>query len=244
MIKIKKDVTTIPASLDSNLTNQRRQELIDNNGYISQNVYHSRYKMKDVMKALQTIYHSKCAFCEQKIEFPQVEHFRPKNIYYWLAYSWDNLLFACLGCNSHKNNHFETLLEQATEFQLNNIHQLGITYNTSEQSRFVNPESTKDIDKKLVFDKNGSISSTDEEMDYTINTCKLDREYLLTQRKKVYDDFVKKLYMRFLTEKPYEIKMQSIKDLIQDFKEDAQDPKNEYLAFRRFIIKHNLIPRF
>jgi len=244
MIKIKKDLAAVPASLDSKLTQQRRQELIDKKAYISQNIYHSRYKMKDIMTALHNIYHSKCAFCEQKIEFPQVEHFRPKNIYYWLAYSWDNLLFACLGCNSHKNNHFETLLERASEFQLNNIHQLGVNYDTQEQNRFVNPESTTDIVTKLIFDKNGSISSTDESMNYTIKKCKLDREYLITQRKKVYDDFIKKLYMRYLTEKPYEVKMESIKDLIQDFKKDAQDPKNEYLAFRRYIIKHKLIPTF
>lgn len=244
MIETKKNLAVVPASLNSKLTNQRRQELIDTKAYISKDVYHSRYKMKDIMTALHNIYHSKCAFCEQKIEFPQVEHFRPKNIYYWLAYSWDNLLFACLGCNSHKNNHFEILLNRVTNFQLNNIHQLGIKYNALEKSRFVNPEATPNIKTKLTFDQFGSIDSEDEAMDYTIKTCKLNREYLVLQRKKVYDDFIKKLHVRFLTERPHEKKMESIKDLIQDFIEDAQDPKNEYLAFRRYLINHNLIPKF
>jgi len=244
MIKIKKDLSSIPASLNSKLTNQRRQELIDEKAYISKNVYHSRYKMKDVMTALHKIYHGKCAFCEQKIEFPQVEHFRPKNIYYWLAYSWDNLLFACLGCNSNKNNHFEVLLERATDFQLNNIHQLSVKYDNAEKSLFVNPEIVVDIEKKLVFDKNGNITSIDSKMDYTIKTCKLNRPYLIIQRKKIFDDFIKKLYMRYLTEKPYEVKMESIKDLIEDFVEDAKDPKNGYLSFRNYIINNNLIPTF
>lgn len=244
MIETKKDLTNIPASLNSKLTNQRRQELIKAAVYIQKDVYHSRYKMQDIKTALQEIYHSKCAFCEQKIEFPQVEHFRPKNIYYWLAYSWDNLLFACLGCNSSKNNHFEILLKRATDFELNNIHKLSVKYDVLEKSFFVNPEATQDIEGKLTFDKYGNIKSEDKAMDYTIKTCKLNREYLIVQRKKVYDDFIKKLYVRFLTERPYERKMESIKDLIQDFLEDAQDPKNEYLAFRQFIINNNLIPTF
>lgn len=244
MIKTKKNFALIPVSLNSKLTNQRRQELIVAKAYISKDIYHSRYKKEDIMTALQEIYHSKCAFCEQKIEFPQVEHFRPKNIYYWLAYSWDNLLFACLGCNSHKNNHFEVLLERATTFQLNNIHQLGVKYNTIEQSLFVNPEATPNIAKKLAFDKKGNIDSSDKAMNYTIKTCKLNRPKLADNRKKVYDDLIKKIKSRFLLERPKEQMLESIKDLIQDFKEDAQDPKNEYLAFRRYIIKHNLIPTY
>jgi uncharacterized protein (TIGR02646 family) len=59
--------------------------------------------------------HGKCAFCEQNvlsIAYGDIEHFRPKggyrqNVkdslhyagYYWLAYTWDNLMFACAICN-------------------------------------------------------------------------------------------------------------------------------------------------
>lgn len=244
MIETKKNLTTVPASLNSKLTKQRRQELIAAKAYISKDIYHTRYKTNDVKTALQAIYHGKCAFCEQKIEFPHVEHFRPKNIYYWLTYSWDNLLFACQGCNSHKNNHFEVLLNRATAFQLNNIHQLGVKYNELEQNLFVNPESTPNIKAKLVFDKNGNIESSDKAMDYTIKTCKLNRPKLADERKRIRDNFIKKIKARFLLKRPKEQMLESLKDLIKDFKEDAQDPKNEYLAFRRYLINHNLIPTF
>jgi uncharacterized protein (TIGR02646 family) len=65
-------------------------------------------------------YH-KCCYCEARIPkgHNDVEHYRPKAAadrrpgctsthgYWWLAYSWDNLLFACPGCNrSHKNRRF------------------------------------------------------------------------------------------------------------------------------------------
>ena len=65
----------------------------------------------------------KCCFCEAKllhVGYGDVEHYRPKNGfrqgpadalekpgYYWLAYTWDNLLFSCKRCNTgHKRNYF------------------------------------------------------------------------------------------------------------------------------------------
>lgn len=60
----------------------------------------------------------KCAYCErqQGLAGQPVEHFRPKNgvdgggprHYYWLAWTWENLLFACTTCNSQavKGNRF------------------------------------------------------------------------------------------------------------------------------------------
>lgn len=65
-------------------------------------------------------YH-KCCYCEARIPkgYNDVEHYRPKAAadrrpgcksthgYWWLAFSWDNLLFACPDCNrSHKNSRF------------------------------------------------------------------------------------------------------------------------------------------
>jgi len=62
--------------------------------------------------------HYKCCYCEAKIPvgYSDVEHYRPKAAadrrpgctnthgYWWLAYSWSNLLFACPACNrSYKN---------------------------------------------------------------------------------------------------------------------------------------------
>jgi hypothetical protein len=44
----------------------------------------------------------KCAYCEAStsvVAHGDVEHFRPKSIYWWLAYDFDNYLFACQICN-------------------------------------------------------------------------------------------------------------------------------------------------
>ncbi|MGX5843690.1 hypothetical protein ACWGTI_23505 [Mesorhizobium sp. ArgA1] len=52
----------------------------------------------------------KCAYCEaatSTVAHGDVEHFRPKGIYWWLAYDFDNYLFACQICNQiYKSDSF------------------------------------------------------------------------------------------------------------------------------------------
>src|SRR5262249_38482026 len=52
----------------------------------------------------------KCAYCESPtdvVAHGDVEHFRPKKTYWWLAYCFDNHLFACQVCNqSYKSDNF------------------------------------------------------------------------------------------------------------------------------------------
>lgn len=76
---------------------------------------------KVVAEHLWSAQHFKCCYCESKIPkgFNDVEHYRPKaeadrnpgstlkHGYWWLAFDWTNLLFACPGCNrSGKNSQF------------------------------------------------------------------------------------------------------------------------------------------
>ena len=52
----------------------------------------------------------KCSYCEgptEVVAHGDVEHFRPKKVYWWLAYCYDNHLFACQICNQvHKSDRF------------------------------------------------------------------------------------------------------------------------------------------
>lgn len=44
----------------------------------------------------------KCVYCEANtavVAHGDVEHYRPKSIYWWLAYTYDNYLYACQICN-------------------------------------------------------------------------------------------------------------------------------------------------
>lgn len=53
---------------------------------------------------------SKCAYCEADtaaVAHGDVEHFRPKSQYWWLAYCYDNYTFSCQICNQvHKGDTF------------------------------------------------------------------------------------------------------------------------------------------
>lgn len=59
---------------------------------------------------LRTDSFNKCAYCESStavVAHGDVEHFRPKSEYWWLAYSIDNFTFACQICNqSYKGSNF------------------------------------------------------------------------------------------------------------------------------------------
>ncbi|MCX4246101.1 HNH endonuclease family protein [Paraliomyxa miuraensis] len=64
----------------------------------------------------------KCAYCEARtdtVAHGDIEHFRPKTIYWWLAYCWDNWLFACQICNeSYKRAQFPVAGARMTEWDL------------------------------------------------------------------------------------------------------------------------------
>jgi hypothetical protein len=54
--------------------------------------------------------HNKCCYCEkieEQAKYREVEHYRPKARYWWLTWTWTNLLFACPDCNrEHKRDQF------------------------------------------------------------------------------------------------------------------------------------------
>jgi len=56
---------------------------------------------------------NKCAYCEaplKAVAYGDVEHYRPKSIYWWLAYNYENYLASCTLCNqAFKKDHFPLL---------------------------------------------------------------------------------------------------------------------------------------
>lgn len=76
-----------------------------------------RYKSPPVCRALDEIFHEKCAYCESSyraLEARNVEHYRPKGPvreangthpgYWWLAAVWTNLLPSCPVCNQFRRH--------------------------------------------------------------------------------------------------------------------------------------------
>lgn len=241
---------TLPNDMDGRVkrkaktTHERREELIQEQRYIYHENYDSRYKEDDTKKALDDHYKSKCAFCEEKAERLDVEHYRPKSVYYWLAYSWDNLLLACPTCNQdHKGIQFDIDGKRAKyrASDLPEIHNLCQKYNKTEKPQLLHPEydNFEDI---WIFDCEGIISSNDIRGAYTIKTCGLDRKWLNDARVEILNDFVEELkdYIIKFENEPEKLEL-SLNIIYERFAKEAENESKQFLAFRDYALKH-IIP--
>jgi len=240
MRKIDKDLNNIPSVLNSSNRKEAYEQNIDARGY-----YYGKglYKVKSVEDKLIEIYHSKCAYCEKDIsdDDKHIEHYRPKSRYFWLAYSWDNLILCCSRCNKIKGDKFETIhcsiLYGGEEF--NNIHNLGIDYDKIEQPKTINPER-ENILEEVYFDRDGQIFSKNSRVDYTINdVCNLNRKELIQKRIKVINGFINRVnghfkhYLDAKNYRDYSMFEPDIQELIEEC-----SIEREFYTFRYFIINH------
>jgi len=235
MIKIEKDLNDVP----SVLKNDAREEAFKKNIEVS-NYLHGKglYKSPTVQDKLNEIYHFKCVYCERDIsdDDKHIEHYRPKSRYYWLAYSWDNLLLCCSRCNKAKGDKFETIhcsmLYGNEEFC--DVHTLGEYYDGQEIPKFINPER-EDILDELFFDRDGKIFSDNIRVTYTIDEIKLNRNELVEKRIKIVNSFIKRVERHY-----WNCKNQNFSDFsmfdsdIEELIEECHR-ENDFYAFRYFV---------
>ncbi|UCB52362.1 MAG: hypothetical protein JSV10_10335 [Candidatus Zixiibacteriota bacterium] len=101
-----RDPNLIHHNFTGNLKRKLERELLENQrkilrGEIERHAFESdRWKAaKDQLK-VET--RDKCAYCEAPtslVAYGDVEHYRPKKTYWWLAYSYENYLLSCQLCN-------------------------------------------------------------------------------------------------------------------------------------------------
>lgn len=156
------------------------------------------YAHPTVKQTLEQAQHGKCCFCESKvghITSGDVEHFRPKAGwrqqddspleqpgYYWLAYEWMNLLFACELCNRrHKRNAFP-LRDPA---QRARTHRDAIA---AEEPLFIDPAGVDDPETLISFHLEVAYAVDDNEAGReTIRALGLNREALIERRRDRYE---------------------------------------------------------
>lgn len=236
MIKIEKDFIDIPKILRS----ENREDAFNLN--ISSASYSDSknlYKVGSVQKQLNKLYHLKCGYCEKfLLDTPKhIEHYRPKKTYYWLAYSWDNLLLSCGECNSAKGDRFETTHEKVnySNEPFEKIHTFGTDYDSLEEPLVINPEK-EDILEELRFNNQGVISSNHTRVNHTINACNLDRNSLAKRREAILIDFVEEMeghYFYFKEKKDISRFIPTVKQFVHNCKIES-----EFYAFRNYILKH------
>ena len=245
MIKIEKDLTDIPKSLvvaDKEMTHNRRKELIAKGEYIYDNIYDSRYKNHDIKDKLNKLYHHKCAYCEDHAEQTHVDHYRPKKEYYWLAYSWDNLICSCPTCNQFKKNNFAIKGKKAnppkTTGDLNDINIWSSQkYDRQEKPMLLNPE--RDVLKNVfLFDMEGHIKgNNNSRADYTIEICHLNRKILVDARRKIVDDYRKAIEAEFFNASTMEELRCAIEVLTREYLRQSKDIKNTFVAYRNAALE-------
>ena len=150
------------------------------------------YARAAVKQQLRADQHHKCAYCESKFTHSSpgdVEHYRPKAGYqqagvgpllgpgyYWLAYDWDNLLFACEDCNRvYKRNQFP-LCEPANRAH---CHHDDLQ---REAPLLLHPAAGPDPEAHLTFVRETAVGLTTEG-ETTWRVCGLNRPALLEARR-------------------------------------------------------------
>ena len=131
------------------------------------------------------VFHDKCAYCEVSIEAgapTQVEHYRPKSAYYWLAYDMSNYVPACAWCNGKKGAKFP--LEAGGVRAVNPGDDLDL-----EKPVLLNP-SLDEPEKHLRFEAEtenalgGAVQAISTRGEETIDLFKLNRVDLFDKRRK------------------------------------------------------------
>ncbi|OON67043.1 hypothetical protein [Hymenobacter sp. CRA2] len=121
------------------------------------------YAARDVKARLKEDQHGKCAYCEARFGHSSpgdVEHYRPKAGYrqsaaalvqgpgyYWLAYEWSNLLYACEDCNRIRKHQLFPLANDPAGRARTHHDDL-----TQERPLLLNPAVTPDLTLHLTFE--------------------------------------------------------------------------------------------
>ena len=255
MIKLEKDLAAIPASLIpafvdlftgqervptlSRNTHRKRMIVINAGEYNDTSPINDRYKSEDVRVGLNNIYKRKCAFCEQRVEQYHVEHYRPKATYYWLAFSWDNLLLSCPNCNQNKGINFELDGAQVSftniELNVRNINTSSSAYDLIELPKMVNPETTDPLGN-IRFQVNGIIESDEARFAYTIEKIKIDRKDLNDSRRTLLNTFRQHIRAALLEYAKAGDQQIAIGTIFRNFMIDSKNAELDFLAFRRYAI--------
>jgi hypothetical protein len=235
-----------------------RQMLLDKQ-YKKNNTYHE--PLSDRLNE----FHSKCAYCESGVNragyYLTVDHYRPKGKlmddrshpgYYWLGYEWSNLLPACPICNSKKSTHFPIQGKRLTGPPVNNgdldwnCCKVDSPVHLEEEPLLLHP-AVDFPEEHLVFNGRGEIKGKTDRGNKTIVVLGPDRIPLNLQRKKLVDDYyrkIKKLLEKIgITQKKDDIKESDetippqFEDIFEEIKKSGE-PAEPYSRMGWFLFHH------
>jgi uncharacterized protein (TIGR02646 family) len=149
----------------------------------------------------------RCAYCEDSAA-DAIDHFRPKDLYPHLVFSWSNYVYACAPCNETKGSHFAVFVGNAAEpVELQRKPYAPIVPPLAGKPALIDPrmeDATNvmmlDLRATFLFVPLGARSPRDHaRADYTIRALRLNtRDELPRARREAYMDYVAlvRLYQR------------------------------------------------
>jgi hypothetical protein len=177
--------------------------------------------------------YDKCVWCESESGSTgpaDVDHYRPKHRaegllkgdihpdhYWWLAYSWDNLVLCCQDCNRAKRNRFPVIGKRLEPGDPSD----------AEQPLLLNPYGTDDPAQHLWFEDDGTVRPISHRGDVTIEVLALNRPNLVQRRREAAE-----LTQSVLVAAPDPIPVNTRASLT--------NPQLEYVGLRRQLLERHL----
>ena len=191
---------------------------------------------------LHEVFHGKCGYCEIKIDYPElgtVDRYRPndgvrdkkefyQDLYWWLNFEWDNLIYACKECNQYKGNYFPIkgirALNENDDYE--NEHRMLLNPYLDEPGNHLN----------YLHSNSGHIDALTDEGNQTIELLRLNRTNLLEGRKKARKEIIDAVESLINGK---QIKKFTVVKLLRSIYE-LHDPSVEFLSYKRFVLLNEL----
>lgn len=242
MIKIEKN--NEPDFLKSEVVDLAIEKLEE--FYASKNRSQKRYDWpfnkqidKELKSYLHSAFHGKCGYCETKIGISDqgnVDRYRPNNgvrsqknyyqdLYWWLNFEWDNLIYSCKECNQYKANYFPVkgLRAQDENDDLKNEHRM-----------LLNPYEDEP-NQHLSYNSDGNIIPLTEEGNQTIGLLRLDRTDLVKRRQSAKTEVIDAVDSVISGKNESKFEVNYLKKIYE-----LEDLEIEFLSYKRWVLLNEL----
>lgn len=197
---------------------------------------------RELKKSLHEVFHGKCGYCETKIETPNlgtVDRYRPNNgvrdknkfyqdLYWWLTFEWDNLIYCCKECSQYKGNYFpikgRRALNEKDDFE--NEHRMLLNPYLDEAGKHLN----------YLHGNDGHIDALTNEGNQTIELLRLNRTNLLEGRRKARRETIEAVES-LINRK--QIDNHLVRKYLAAIYE-LEDPRIEFLSYKRWVLLNEL----
>lgn len=197
---------------------------------------------KELKKYLHEAFHGKCGYCEIKIELPdlgRVDRYRPNNgvrdqneyyedLYWWLTFEWDNLVYSCKECNQFKGNYFPIKGRRALNENDDYV---------SEHRMLLNPYLDEPENHlRYEYNGHGRIDALTEEGNQTIELLRLNRTDLIEGRKRARKELLDEVESLINGSR---VENETLKRHLANIYE-LEDSGIEFLSYKRWVLLSEL----